>query len=337
MPATYDLRRRRTPDAHFPSAVFRGNIRVSQMRVSADPHFQLGPFVRGPSGQYSWGSGVLRHLYRSLCRAARFDQSVVGGCLILLQLWAWERLPFTRPGGILPVLQNDAPYAARGGSVLILGQQPLTTLLQHIETNSIDVKWKTVGRRLIGNPDHRQTVGYLQTSPSYISTVEALRHISIQGAIAAEQGQSNNYTNVKQQIATDEPNRLNYGYVLQFPRTACAYFYEPIDQVLGPDQRRQGNRRGRAVQGGHRRQHSPHINLNDEVHMEVQHDDPEMGDVTQQDFTQTLMSQSPFRTPYVAHGHVFEDGSSSQSPRHVARQVRSPSNQIPNAPFEHPI
>nr|GMD39314.1 serine/threonine-protein phosphatase 7 long form homolog [Ipomoea batatas] len=50
---------------------------------------------------------------RSLCRVARFDQSVVGGCLILLQLWAWERLPFTRPGGVLPVLQNDAPYAAR--------------------------------------------------------------------------------------------------------------------------------------------------------------------------------------------------------------------------------
>nr|GMD34179.1 hypothetical protein Iba_chr09cCG9620 [Ipomoea batatas] len=167
--------------------------------------------------------------------------------------------------------------------------------------------------------------------------VEALRHISIQGAIAAEQGQSNNYTNVMQQIANDELNRLNYGYVLQFPRTGGAYFYEPIDQVLGPDQRRQGNRRGRAAQGGHRRQHSPHINLNDEVHMEVQHDDPEMGDVTQQDFTQTLMSQSPFRTPYVAHGHVFEDGSSSQSPRHVARQVRSPSNQKPNAPFEHPI
>nr|GME05923.1 serine/threonine-protein phosphatase 7 long form homolog [Ipomoea batatas] len=31
-----------------------------------------------------------------------------------------------------------------------------------------------VGRRLIGNPDHRQTVGYLQTAPSYISTVELI-------------------------------------------------------------------------------------------------------------------------------------------------------------------
>nr|GMD83780.1 hypothetical protein Iba_chr14aCG8420 [Ipomoea batatas] len=245
MPATYDLRRRRTPDAHFPSAVFRGNIRVSQMRVSADPHFQLGSFVRGPRWQcpHSW-----------------------------------------------------------------------TTTSNHTFTTYRD-----------------------ELDRCQVENVEALRQISIQGAIAAEQGQSNNYTNVKQQIATNELNRLNYGYVLQFPRTACAYFYEPIDQVLGPDQRRQGNRRGRAVQGGHRRQHSPHINLNDEVHMEVQHDDPEMGDVMQQDFTQTLMSQSPFRTPYVAHGHVFEDGSSSQSPRHVAWQVRSPSNQIPNAPFEHPI
>nr|GMD30946.1 hypothetical protein Iba_chr09aCG11880 [Ipomoea batatas] len=206
------------------------------------------------------------------------------------------------------------------------------------------IRISNLGRGVKTNFDFTPALGSSSSSSSglfyhihWSVMVEALHHISIQGAIVAEQRQSNNYTNVMQQIANDELNRLNYGYVLQIPRTAGAYFYEPIDQVLGPDQRRQGNRRGRAAKGSHRRQHSPHINLNDEVHMEVQHDDPEMGDVTQQDFRQTLMSQSPFRTPYVAHGHVFEDGSSSQSPGHVARQVRSPSNQMPNAPFEHPI
>nr|GLL31471.1 serine/threonine-protein phosphatase 7 long form homolog [Ipomoea trifida] len=42
------------------------------------------------------------------------------------------------------------------------------------------------GRRLIGNPDHHQSEGYLQTAPSYIATVEALRHISIARDIAEE-------------------------------------------------------------------------------------------------------------------------------------------------------
>nr|XP_029154497.1 serine/threonine-protein phosphatase 7 long form homolog [Arachis hypogaea] len=45
-------------------------------------------------GQYSWGSACLAHLYRSLCRASRFDYKEIDGPLTLLLTWAWMRLPY---------------------------------------------------------------------------------------------------------------------------------------------------------------------------------------------------------------------------------------------------
>ncbi|TVU21641.1 hypothetical protein EJB05_31291, partial [Eragrostis curvula] len=50
-------------------------------------------------GSYSWGSATLAYLYRSLCAACRrqADQSNLTGCLLLLQLWSWERFPIGRP------------------------------------------------------------------------------------------------------------------------------------------------------------------------------------------------------------------------------------------------
>nr|GMD04094.1 serine/threonine-protein phosphatase 7 long form homolog [Ipomoea batatas] len=240
-------------------------------------------------------------------------------------MWAWEHLPCTRPDGVLPLVENiEEPYAAR------------------------------VGRRLIGNPDHRQAEGYLQTAPSYIATVEALRNINIQGQIAVEHGQSNDYTTVMQQIARNELVRLNYGYVLEFPTTDEAFTYEPIDQVRGSTQRREGHRRGRPSQVCHsqRPQHGPpQFNLNDDVSMEAEDEqlyeprfgqdgvdeENDIGDITQQDLTQSLILQSPMMTPYVPQFDVFEEGSSSQCPPHVVRADCSPLNQMPNAPFEHPI
>lgn len=50
-------------------------------------------------GSYSWGSATLAYLYRSMCAACRrqSDQSNLTGCLLLLQLWSWERFPIGRP------------------------------------------------------------------------------------------------------------------------------------------------------------------------------------------------------------------------------------------------
>ncbi|TVU32501.1 hypothetical protein EJB05_24232, partial [Eragrostis curvula] len=51
------------------------------------------------AGQFSWGSAVLAFLYRQLCSACRRYKasSSLGGCVFLLQLWMWSRLPVGRP------------------------------------------------------------------------------------------------------------------------------------------------------------------------------------------------------------------------------------------------
>ncbi|KAK9284234.1 hypothetical protein L1049_023403 [Liquidambar formosana] len=46
---------------------------------------------------YSWGSACLARLYRDLCRASSAEAKDIGGASVLLQLWAWERLPRLAP------------------------------------------------------------------------------------------------------------------------------------------------------------------------------------------------------------------------------------------------
>jgi len=47
---------------------------------------------------YSWGSAVLAFLYRSLCSvASSHNIKNIGGSLLLLQLWSWERFHVGRP------------------------------------------------------------------------------------------------------------------------------------------------------------------------------------------------------------------------------------------------
>ena len=45
------------------------------------------------AGQYSWGSAGLAWLYREMCRASHRDVTDIAGPLLLLQLWAWDRVP----------------------------------------------------------------------------------------------------------------------------------------------------------------------------------------------------------------------------------------------------
>ncbi|XP_063936158.1 protein MAIN-LIKE 1-like [Daucus carota subsp. sativus] len=53
---------------------------------------------------YSWGSGVLAYLYRALGMAVRKDSTHIAGCMLLLQIWSYERfdigLPTPFPGAI---------------------------------------------------------------------------------------------------------------------------------------------------------------------------------------------------------------------------------------------
>jgi hypothetical protein len=47
---------------------------------------------------YSWGSATVAWLYRQMCDACRRSGATtnLGGCIYLLQLWMWERLPIGR-------------------------------------------------------------------------------------------------------------------------------------------------------------------------------------------------------------------------------------------------
>ncbi|KAH7864060.1 hypothetical protein Vadar_025269 [Vaccinium darrowii] len=52
------------------------------------------------AGQYSRGSAGLGTLYRGLCHLLESNSKDAGGFFILLQVWAWERLPYIAPGRV---------------------------------------------------------------------------------------------------------------------------------------------------------------------------------------------------------------------------------------------
>ena len=54
---------------------------------------------------YSWGSATLSWLYRHLCNALEKTAKQIGGVVLLVQLWGWERFPH-----ICPVMRH--PYEA---------------------------------------------------------------------------------------------------------------------------------------------------------------------------------------------------------------------------------
>ncbi|RYQ89943.1 hypothetical protein Ahy_B09g096324 isoform F [Arachis hypogaea] len=68
-------------------------------KSGASVHWKFLPLLSdfASIGQYSWGSACLAHLYRSLCRASRFDCKEIDGPLTLLLCWAWMRLPYLVP------------------------------------------------------------------------------------------------------------------------------------------------------------------------------------------------------------------------------------------------
>lgn len=63
----------------------------------------------------SWGSAALAFLYHYLCEASIGRQKRdVGGPMVLLQLWAWERIPTLRPSFLIsPMHMPYTPAAAK--------------------------------------------------------------------------------------------------------------------------------------------------------------------------------------------------------------------------------
>ncbi|KAH7865052.1 hypothetical protein Vadar_001673 [Vaccinium darrowii] len=59
------------------------------------------------AGQYSWGSACLASLYRYLCHSSEAKNQDAGGMFVLLQVWAWERLPYLAPERLGKRLPRD--------------------------------------------------------------------------------------------------------------------------------------------------------------------------------------------------------------------------------------
>lgn len=62
---------------------------------------------------YSWGSAVLACLYSRMCHASYASCKATAGPYMLLQMWAWERLPTICPTIVVPVSPGDYPRGRR--------------------------------------------------------------------------------------------------------------------------------------------------------------------------------------------------------------------------------
>ncbi|KAL2245206.1 serine/threonine-protein phosphatase 7 long form homolog isoform X1 [Sesamum indicum] len=92
------------------------------------------------AGRLSWGGAVLACLYRALCRATKAETSDICGPLVLLQIWAWERVPFIRPGRLAP-RQQPPPD-------MVSGDHPLPAAPYGSRWN-VGFKLETVGTHVL--------------------------------------------------------------------------------------------------------------------------------------------------------------------------------------------
>ncbi|KAK6124563.1 hypothetical protein DH2020_041696 [Rehmannia glutinosa] len=109
-----------------------------------DGHFwrlgTLDPQGFEAAGRLSWGGAVLACLYRALCRASKPETSDICGPLVLLQIWAWERVPFIRPGRLAPRQQPPPDIVA--------GDHPLPVAPYGSRWN-VGFKLETVGTHVL--------------------------------------------------------------------------------------------------------------------------------------------------------------------------------------------
>ena len=67
----------------------------------------------GVAGEYSWGSATIAFLYKELCTASIQKTTEIAGPIFILQLWAWEHLPYLTPIPINPInLNGENPSVA---------------------------------------------------------------------------------------------------------------------------------------------------------------------------------------------------------------------------------
>lgn len=91
-------------------------------------------------GSYSWGAATLAVLYRELCKAAQIRTVEISGCLLILQLWAWERLTLVSPRPDFSIEPREVlppgwpltvPRGYRWATTLSCGDIPTHTLIAY--------------------------------------------------------------------------------------------------------------------------------------------------------------------------------------------------------------
>lgn len=93
--------------------------------------------------QLSWGSAVLAHLYRELCRASKVGANEIAGPLLLLQLWAWERLYIGRPERLGGRVQDPVVSASEdvGDMAPVIGDATVDE--EQLPADPLGCRWRT--------------------------------------------------------------------------------------------------------------------------------------------------------------------------------------------------
>ncbi|KAL9685843.1 hypothetical protein QQ045_023297 [Rhodiola kirilowii] len=76
---------------------------------------------------YGWGSAALAYLYSMLCKASKSGKCQIGGAVLILQFWSWERMRFGRPQCMfrhLPPLDADIDPLQRGARTFMKWHGP---------------------------------------------------------------------------------------------------------------------------------------------------------------------------------------------------------------------
>ncbi|KAK1394194.1 Serine/threonine-protein phosphatase 7 long form-like protein [Heracleum sosnowskyi] len=84
-------------------------------------HCMYIPLIQdfGRCRKLAWGAAMLAYLFRELCKSCRTGVEEIAGCLLLLQPWAWTRLPVLAPVPRSPIVENPiwgdrvGPYGIR--------------------------------------------------------------------------------------------------------------------------------------------------------------------------------------------------------------------------------
>ncbi|XP_061363521.1 serine/threonine-protein phosphatase 7 long form homolog [Gastrolobium bilobum] len=125
-------------------------------------------------GRFSWGSAILTHLFRNLCEVTDARQSDMGGCHILLQIWAWIRFPPIAPP-LPPHPQPGTHYGCQFNAVQKFKPHEVTHYRETLDTLCRDeVVWQPyIEYEWLDVTPEQQYLWLAPTPIIYFHTVEA--------------------------------------------------------------------------------------------------------------------------------------------------------------------